>query len=161
MASSASAFNYKRAITTFLASYIAVEIVCAAVSVITQTLLHETTKTADVHNRAFVATEHFYPLINLALWTLFARIYFKNRSGKFSAAGEAIRLGTAWLITASIFDIIFFILIKEPYSLSFHDFYIGQTPWIYLVYLALFISPLFSVYLWKPRSASKKSPLAS
>jgi len=43
---------------------------------------------------------------------------------------------------ALVVDYVFFVLIKNPISLSPHDFYIGQSPWIYLIYVAILISPL-------------------
>jgi hypothetical protein len=142
-------FNYRRALVTFLASYIVVEVVCAAVSVLITILLHDNSTTANVHDHAFVDVERFYPLINLIIWVFFARVYFKHRSGELSLAVEALKLGLLWVVAAPIFDIIFFILIKNPYSLSFHDFYVGQAPWIYIIYFAVFIGPLFYTFLFE------------
>ena len=82
----------------------------------------------------------------------FAGIYFRKPARRFSVAGEAVRLGAFWLALALPFDVIFFILVKSPYSLSFHDFYVGQVPWIYIVYAVLFVSPLCYVVLFRRRS---------
>jgi hypothetical protein len=50
-------------------------------------------------------------------------------------------------------DYVGFVLIKNPISLSAHDFYIGQFPWIYLIYLAIFVSPLLYVLLRRKSQA--------
>ena len=60
-------------------------------------------------------------------------------------------LGWLWLIIAVIVDYVGFVLIKNPISLSPHDFYIGQFPWIYLIYLAILVSPLCYVALSNAR----------
>ena len=54
---------------------------------------------------------------------------------------EAFALGAFWLTLAVLVDYVGFVLIKNPISLSPHDFYIGQFPWIYLIYVAVFFSP--------------------
>ena len=36
---------------------------------------------------------------------------------------------------AIVVDYVGFVLIKNPISLTPHDFYIGQFPWIYLIYI--------------------------
>ena len=50
-------------------------------------------------------------------------------------------LGGVWLGLAVIVDYVGFVLIKNPISLSPHDFYIGQAPWIYLIYVVVLVSP--------------------
>jgi hypothetical protein len=74
---------------------------------------------------------------------------------------EALRLGAFWLALALPFDVIFFILVKSPYSLSFHDFYVGQLPWIYLVYAVLFVSPLCYVAIFRQRSRRNDAGLST
>ena len=46
-----------------------------------------------------------------------------------------------------------------PYSLSFHDFYVGQLPWIYIVYVVLFVSPLCYVAIFRQRSHREHADL--
>jgi len=49
--------------------------------------------------------------------------------------------GAFWLGVALPVDFVGFVLIKNPISLSPYDFYVGQFPWIYLIYIAVFLSP--------------------
>ena len=62
---------------------------------------------------------------------------------------EAFALGAFWLAVAVAVDYVGFVLIKNPISLTPHDFYIGQFPWIYLIYVAIFLAPLCWVKLAK------------
>ena len=47
-----------------------------------------------------------------------------------------------WLVIAVPVDFVCFVIIPNPISLSAHDFYLGQFPWMYLTYLAVLLSPL-------------------
>jgi hypothetical protein len=85
--------------------------------------------------------------------------YHGPLAGKRSETAEALRLGLFWLALALPFDVIFFILVKSPYSLSFHDFYVGQVPWIYIVYAVLFVSSLCYVGLFGHRSRRNHAEL--
>jgi len=135
---------YKRAVLTFAGSYVLIEIVAAMFSIFVAAVTHTNFSGghADVHNPAFVTSERFYPLINLVIWTIFAGIYFRRSPRTRPSVGEALRLGLLWLVLALPCDVVFFIFIPSPYSLSVHDFYVGQAPWIYIVYAVLFMSPL-------------------
>jgi hypothetical protein len=50
-----------------------------------------------------------------------------------------------------------FVLIRNPLSLSPHDFYVGQFPWIYLIYVAIFLAPVCFVALQGFKSAPMKA----
>ena len=48
-----------------------------------------------------------------------------------------------------VVDYVCFVLIKNPISLNPHDFYIGQFPWIYLIYVTVLFAPFCSVILMR------------
>jgi hypothetical protein len=50
-------------------------------------------------------------------------------------------LGALWLAIALPINFVGFVVIHTPPSMSAHDFYLGQFPWIYLVYAAAFLGP--------------------
>jgi hypothetical protein len=154
--------EYRRAVLTFFGSYVLIEIIAAVCSILVAAITHTnfSGNHADVHNHAFVTSERFYPLINLISWMAFAAIYFRKAAAKWSPMSEALRLGAFWLALALPFDVIFFILVKSPYSLSFHDFYVGQVPSIYIVYAVLFVSPLCYVGLFRNRSRRNRAELS-
>lgn len=155
--------EYRRAALCFLGSYVVIEIVAAMCSILVAAITHTnfSGNHADVHNHAFVTSERFYPLINLISWMAFAAIYFRKPARKRPPTGEALRLGAFWLALALPFDVAFFILVKSPYSLSFHDFYVGQLPWIYIVYTVLFVSPLCYVGIVRQRSRRNNAGLST
>ena len=82
-------------------------------------------------------------------------MYFRSRQHNDppNLREEAFALGAFWLTAAVVVDYVGFVLIKNPISLSPHDFYIGQFPWIYLIYVAVLIAPLCWVKLAKPKEA--------
>lgn len=140
-----STLNYKRAITTFILAYIVVTILGIALSISIGTIGHFPSSTNALQNPAYLLSERFLPFLNLLVWTTFAWAYFRKRAKqpeKITLAKEARALGAFWMVTAIVVDYVGFVLLKNPISLSPHDFYIGQFPWIYLIYIAILLSPL-------------------
>jgi hypothetical protein len=136
--------NYKRAVVTFLLAYIVVTILAIALSVGIGVALHLPPTAEPMQNQAYLISERFLPFLNLAVWGLFARAYLRHRTHgeRSETRREAIALGTFWLAAAVAVDYVFFVQIKNPISLNPHDFYIGQFPWIYLIYVAIFFAPV-------------------
>jgi hypothetical protein len=60
-------------------------------------------------------------------------------------------LGAVWLVAAVIVDFVGFVVIKNPISLTPKEFYVGQFPWIYLIYVMVTIGPACALYLKKQR----------
>lgn len=145
-----SGIRLKRALWTFFLSYLSVTIVATAFSFLIIAVTHAPTvpESQAVYSHAYVLSEYFQPAINLITWTLFAGLYFWKKPQERTYS-NALRLGALWLPVALVVDLVFFVLIQNPISLSPHDFYIGQFPWIYLIYVAVFISPSVYVMLQK------------
>lgn len=137
--------RYKRAITTFILAYITVTILGIALSTFIGIVGHFPATAEPLQNQAYLLSERFYPAMNLVVWSIFAWAYFRRRAKqaqKTDLASEAWTLGAFWAIAAIVVDYVGFVLIKNPISLSPHDFYVGQFPWIYLIYIAILFSPL-------------------
>jgi hypothetical protein len=136
--------NYKRAVGIFIPAYIAVTILAIALSVSIGMVGHLPPTAEPLQNQAYLLSERFLPLLNLLVWGMFAWVYFRGRTEKDRLAlrREAFALGVFWMVTAIVVDYVGFVLIKNPISLTPHDFYIGQFPWIYLIYVAIFFAPL-------------------
>jgi len=145
--------GFGRAILTFALAYVIItalafglyEIIAAA------TGMHAAQPMKDP---AYLLAEKYYPLLNLAVWVAGGWLYFRRRSGSSGNAKEALWLGAFWLLVALPVDLIGFVLIPNPLSLNAHDFYVGQFPWIYLTYLAVFIGPTSYVGLARLFTAS-------
>jgi hypothetical protein len=138
--STSSSLNRKRAIGTFVLAYVAVTILGIALSLACSAILHAPDTVEPMQNAGYLLSERFFPGMNLLVWMSCAWIYFRSRPQV--SREEAWRLGIFWLAIALVVDFVGFVLIKNPISLSPHDFYIGQFPWIYLIYVAILISPV-------------------
>ncbi|GCF08490.1 hypothetical protein [Dictyobacter arantiisoli] len=141
--------RYKRALVIFLLAYIGVTIVAVAFSFLVDGLLHAPSATAGMKDLGFQLTLPYEPLMNLACWMAGAAFYFSQRAQQRSNYKEALALGALWLVIALPVDFVGFVLIPSPISLSPHDFYVGQFPWIYLTYLAVLLSPFCYVAMVK------------
>ena len=135
-------FCYTRAIVSFLAAYLIVTLLAIALSMAVEIAMHDPSTSDMVHSPSYLFAEKFFPIINLLVWTAFSWVYFKLRRNAPVLLREALVLGAFWLILAMLVDYVGFVLIKNPISLSAYDFYIGQFPWIYLIYVAILISPI-------------------
>ena len=147
--------NYRRAITTFIVAYLAITILGTTLAVMIGVIGHMPSTTEPLQNAAYVLSEKFLPLLNLLVWMTLSWVYFKSPTNTSDLRKESLALGAFWLLIALPLDFIGFVIIKSPLSLSPHDFYIGQFPWIYLIYIVVFVSPLCYVILTK--SFRKKS----
>ena len=142
--------RYSRAAVTFVLAYIVVTMLAIALSISIGILGHIHESAEPMKNQAYLISERFLPLLNLVVWGMFAWVYFRGRTGGrelISLRREAWALGVFWLVAAVVVDFVGFVLIKNPISLSLHDFYVGQFPWIYLIYVAVLFSPVCYVML--------------
>jgi len=147
-------FCYTRAIVSFLAAYLIVTLLAIALSMAVEIAMHDPSTSDMVHSPSYLFAEKFFPIINLLVWTAFSWVYFKLRRNAPVLLREALVLGAFWLILAMLVDYVGFVLIKNPISLSAYDFYIGQFPWIYLIYLAILISPILYAALRSKRAST-------
>lgn len=144
-----SYLDYKRAIWTFLLAYVAITILATGFSVAVARFIHfPATSDTAFPGPAYQFAERFLPLLNLLVWMAFGWLYFRRRhSDEPGLAREALALGAFWLASAVIVDYVCFVRIKNPISLNAHDFYIGQFPWIYLIYVTVLFGPLCGMIL--------------
>lgn len=146
-----------RALWTFVVAYVAITIVATVFSIALEQAMHVPAG-PPMESPAYLLAERFFPLMNFLVWMPVAALYFKGR-GPIENTREAKLLGAFWLVLAMVVDFVGFVLIKNPISLSPHDFYIGQFPWIYLIYVAVFASPWCYVLL--RRKISSRSTASS
>ena len=109
-----------------------------------------------MQNQAYLLPERFLPGMNLVAWGIFAGIYFRggDSAGAKARRREAFSLGVFWLAAATVVDYVGFVLVRNPLSLSPHDFYVGQAPWIYLIYVGIFLGPV----CWVGLQGFKQAP---
>ena len=138
--------NFIRAIALFFAAYIIVTILATATSE-TYGIISNAPPAAPglspVQAPVFQDTVPYHVLIMLIVWPIFASIYFKKARNRNPAEekSETRNLAFLWLALAITVDFVGFVLIKHPYSLSAHAFYVDYQPWITLIYISIFLSP--------------------
>ena len=98
-------------------------------------------------------TKPWHPLYNIILFTLFGLLYL--RKVKDLTLKKAMLTGALWAGISILIDLVGWVLIKHPWSLTFKQFYIEYQPWITLVYLAMFIAPVIGYFIVKQHSRSK------
>jgi hypothetical protein len=98
-------------------------------------------------------TKPWHPLYNIILFTLFGLLYL--RKVKDLTLKKAMLTGALWAGISILIDLVGWVLIKHPWSLTFKQFYIEYQPWITLVYLAMFIAPVIGFFIVKRHSRSK------
>jgi len=137
-----NALKLRRAVIAFFLAYLAITILGTILSLAIAAILHTPLSAEPLANQAYVLSEPFLPVLNLLVWMAGSWFYFKDFPQKRPGLEHSVSLGFFWLVIALPLDFVAFVVIKTPLSLSPHDFYVGQFPWIYLIYAAVFVSPL-------------------
>ena len=85
-------------------------------------------------------TKPWHPLYNIVLFSIFGYLYLKGLPTP--SLKEAIITGAVWMGICMVVDLIGWVIIKHPWSLTFKEFYVDYQPWISLIYLAIFFGPM-------------------
>lgn len=91
---------------------------------------------------AYMMTLPYHPLLNLLVWPLFAWWYLRSFEPGVSRRREAIQLGIFWSVITIVVDPIGWLLVPHIWRMTLKEFYIDYQPWITLVYLIIFLSPI-------------------
>lgn len=90
-------------------------------------------------------TKPWHPLYNIILFPIFGYLYMSSLTGPTFM--DALIMGIIWVVICIIVDLIGWVLIKHPWSLTFREFYVDYQPWISLVYIAIFLGPIIGYYV--------------
>ena len=152
--------DIRRALIYFSIAYGVVTVLATATTV-TYGIIYHTPQPEELgvsllKAPSFVATVPYHVLIMLLVWPVFAWVYFRKRGqgNHDKEVRETLRLSFLWLAAAMIVDFVCFVLIKHPWSLTPHEFYVEYEPWISLIYISIFLSPWIRLAL--SRSLTKK-----
>lgn len=99
----------------------------------------------DGMGEGYEKTKPWHPLYNIVLFAIFGWLYMRGLSAP--SLPEAMITGTIWTVICIAFDVFGWVIIKHPWSLSFKEFYIDYQPWITLIYIAIFVSPIIGYFL--------------
>jgi hypothetical protein len=147
--------DMRRALIYFSIAYGVVTVLATATTV-TYGIIYHSPQPEDLgvsllKAPSFVATVPYHVLIMLLVWPVFAWVYFRKRQlqqgNDDKEVRETLRLSFLWLAAAMIVDFVCFVLIKHPWSLTPHEFYVEYEPWISLIYISIFLSPLIRLAL--------------
>lgn len=94
---------------------------------------------------AYNRTKPWHPLYNLIIFPIIAYIYLKGLNT--ITLSNVIATSITWGTSAIVIDLVGWVLIKHPLSLTFRRFYIEYQPWITLVYLVMYASPFIAYWL--------------
>lgn len=140
-----------RATLMFVVGYIALTIIGFASYYLLAIAMHVSLSASfDIAtDPAYMLSQQLNIVYNLAVWTACAWLYFRRSSAV--TRRRAWALGAFWLAVALPADLIFYVLIPTPTQLTAHEYYVGQFPWIYLVYAVLVVSPACYLLLARRR----------
>lgn len=92
---------------------------------------------------AYKATEKYHPLYNILLFPIFAYLYFMY-TPYTDIHLTALYLGLFWTAITVVVDLIGWVIIKHPWSMTVKEMYIDYQPWITLIYIAILASPFLA-----------------
>lgn len=85
-------------------------------------------------------TKPWHPLYNIIFFSIFGWFYMNNLS--VPSLLEALMTGLIWVGICIVVDVIGWVMIKHPWSLSYKEFYVDYQPWISLIYISIFAGPI-------------------
>lgn len=87
-------------------------------------------------------TKPWHPLYNIIIFPIFSYIYFSGLD--VVILPNVIATSIIWGTITVVFDLIGWVIIKHPWSLTFKEFYIDYQPWITLIYITIYASPFIA-----------------
>jgi hypothetical protein len=108
-------------------------------------VLHMSPMNEEGMGEGYEKTKPWHPLYNILFFTLFGYLYMRTLPQP--ALAEALKTGGLWALICIAFDLVGWVLIKHPWSLSFREFYVDYQPWISLIYGAIFLVPVLGFIL--------------
>jgi hypothetical protein len=91
----------------------------------------------------YAKTVPFHPIYNIVIWPIFSYLYLLNVSSS-DLWKEALIVGGIWVLMTIVIDLIGWVLIKHPWRMTFKEMYVNYQPWITLIYVSIFASPLIA-----------------
>jgi hypothetical protein len=148
--------NFLTTMVYFIVAYIMVTILATAFAYMLIWVLKLPTAAelgvSRMNDPGFLLSRPYILAINLLCWTIFAILYDRKRRSGAVSLREALSIALLWLVSAMVLDLVFFVVIQTPVSLSAHEFYIDYQPWITLAYVSILAGHLISYVLSRFRT---------
>lgn len=124
-------------------AYLVVTLIGILHTIFNITVLHmKSMKEGPGMGEGYEKTKPWHPLYNLLIFPIFAFLYFHGL--ETIAFSNVVATSLIWGTLTVVFDVIGWVLVKHPWSLSFREFYIDYQPWITLIYLTIYLSPFLT-----------------
>lgn len=132
----------------YFAAYVLVTLTGVLHTVFNITVLHmKSMVDSPGMGEGYERTKPWHPLYNIIIFPPFAYLYL---AGLHTVTLQtAIWTGLLWGTVTIVIDVIGWVLIKHPWSLTFKEFYVDYQPWITLIYLTIYASPLIAFGVMK------------
>ena len=132
----------------YFAAYVLVTLIGVLHTVFNITVLHmKSMVDSPGMGEGYERTKPGHPLYNLIIVPPFAYLYL---AGLHTVTLQtAVWTGLLWGTVTVVIDVIGWVLIKHPWSLTFKEFYVDYQPWITLIYLTIYASPLIAFGVMK------------
>ena len=132
----------------YFAAYVLVTLTGVLHTVFNITVLHmKSMVDSPGMGEGYERTKPWHPLYNIIIFPPFAYLYL---AGLHTLTLQtAIWTGLLWGTVTVVIDVIGWVLIKHPWSLTFKEFYVDYQPWITLIYLTIYASPLIAFGVMK------------
>ena len=133
--------NFRMSMLWFSISYVIVTLIGVGHTIFNILVLHmKSMKDGPGMGEGYEKTKPWHPLYNIILFSLFGYLYMHGLA--VPTMMEAVITGAVWAGICIVFDLLGWVIIKHPWSLTFKEFYIDYQPWITLIYIAIFLGPI-------------------
>ena len=132
----------------YFAAYVLVTLTGVLHTVFNITVLHmKSMMDSPGMGEGYERTKPWHPLYNIIIFPPFAYLYLAGLHAV--TLQTAVWTGLLWGTVTVVIDVIGWVLIKHPWSLTFKEFYVDYQPWITLIYLTIYASPLIAFGVMK------------
>jgi hypothetical protein len=133
--------NFGLSMLWFLVAYTIVTWIGILHTIFNIKVLHmKSMKESDGLGEGYEKTKPWHPLYNIIVFPIFGYLYMKGIADPTMT--EALIAGGIWAGICIVVDLVGWVLIKHPWSLTFKQFYVEYQPWITLIYIAIFLGPV-------------------
>lgn len=133
--------NFGFSMLWYWVAYIVVTLIGIFHTIFNICVLHmKSMKESPGMGEGYEKTKPWHPLYNIIVFPIFAYLYL---NGLDTITLQDVGMTSlVWGTITVIFDWFGWVVIKHPWSLTVREFYVDYQPWISLIYVAIYGSPL-------------------
>lgn len=132
--------NFGQSMLWFWTAYVVVTLIGCLHCIFNIYVLHMQPMDEHGMGEAYEKTKPWHPLYNLLLYPVAGWLYMRELPDP--TWRDALWTGLLWTGICIVFDLVAWVLVKHPWTLSFKEFYVRYQPWISMIYAIIFIAPL-------------------